>query len=199
MAEPLKKTTSLGDTEPRTARARSERDIGGRSKRPARGERSSSKPSRQASQAKASSEPREAKPRPETRTEARPRNGGSGSRPTRGRSGSPQRPRDVKAGSGARVLAPIALVIFAIACFAVVSNSGDSGSAKSSEEAAATKAAAASAAKAAGPTRSTYRVKAGDSFAAIAEKQGVDVQTLQELNPDIDPRALQPGQKLKLK
>ena len=49
------------------------------------------------------------------------------------------------------------------------------------------------------PVRSTYRVKPGDSFAAIAEKTGVEVDTLAELNPDVDPRALQPGQKLKLK
>jgi LysM repeat protein len=105
----------------------------------------------------------------------------------------------VKAGSGARVLAPIALIIFAIACFTVLSNQDSSGSAKSSDSAATKAAAATAAKKAAGPTRSTYKVKPGDSFAAIAEKQGIDVQTLQELNPDIDPRALQPGQKLKLK
>lgn len=47
--------------------------------------------------------------------------------------------------------------------------------------------------------RSSYTVKAGDSFSAIAEKTGVDIGELQRLNPDIDPRALQPGQKLKLK
>lgn len=50
-----------------------------------------------------------------------------------------------------------------------------------------------------GPTRSTYKVKAGDSLSAIAESTGVDIETLQELNPDIDARTLQPGQKLKLK
>lgn len=105
----------------------------------------------------------------------------------------------MKAGSGARIVAPVALIIFAIACFTVLS-SQDSGSAtKTSEKAAATKAAGTGAAAKSGPTRSTYKVKPGDSFAAIAEAQGVDVQTLQELNPDIDPRALQPGQKLKLK
>lgn len=49
------------------------------------------------------------------------------------------------------------------------------------------------------PVRSTYRVKQGDSFASISEKTGVPIETLQELNPEIDPRALQPGQKLKLK
>lgn len=97
------------------------------------------------------------------------------------------------------MLAPIAIVVFAIASFSVLSGQDSGGAAKTSDEAAATKDAAASAAAKSGPTRSTYRVKAGDSFAAIAEKQGVDVATLQELNPDIDPRALQPGQKLKLK
>lgn len=49
------------------------------------------------------------------------------------------------------------------------------------------------------PLRATYRVKQGDSFASISEQTGVPVETLQELNPEIDPRALQPGQKLKLK
>jgi LysM repeat protein len=105
----------------------------------------------------------------------------------------------VKAGNGARILAPVALVIFAIACFTVLSGQDSGSSAKNSEATATTKAAATAAAAKTGPTRSTYRVKPGDSFAAIAEAQGVEVAKLQELNPDIDPRALQPGQKLKLK
>ena len=81
----------------------------------------------------------------------------------------------------------------------MLSSQGGGSTASTTEKAAATKAAATAAATKSGPTRSTYRVKAGDSFAAIAEKQGMEVTTLQELNPDIDPRALQPGQKLKLK
>lgn len=101
------------------------------------------------------------------------------------------------------MLAPLALIVFAIACFAVLTNQSSGGSAKdaassNSTGSTAAKATAAGAA-ASTPTRATYKVKAGDSFAAIAEKQGVDVNTLQELNPDIDPRALQPGQKLKLR
>lgn len=47
--------------------------------------------------------------------------------------------------------------------------------------------------------RSSYTVKPGDSLSAIAQAQGVDIATIQELNPDVDPRALRPGQKLKLK
>lgn len=200
MAEPLKSSLPQDDSAPRTARARSERDLGGRSKRPVRGQRASGKSgSTKSNASEAPKEQRYKAPRTGTPGNTPPRTGSTGTRPTRGGSRSPQRPRDVKAGSGARMLAPIALVIFAIACFMVLT-SQDSGSAsRTSDEAAATKAAATSAAAKSGPTRSTYRVKAGDSFAAIAEKQGVDVSTLQELNPDIDPRALQPGQKLKLK
>jgi LysM repeat protein len=183
MAEPIRKPTALDDSAPRTARARSERDLGSRSKRPARGQSSSRKPSSES-----------------TRSEPRTRS----SKPTKpprdtrsSRSGSPQRPRNVKAGNGARILAPLALVIFAIACFVVISNQDNASSAKdASAKAAATTAAAA---KAAGPKRSVYRVKAGDSFTIIAESQGITAAKLQELNPDVDPRAIQPGQKLKLK
>ncbi len=49
------------------------------------------------------------------------------------------------------------------------------------------------------PTKATYKVRAGDSFASIAEEVGVSVEELQQLNPDVDPRALQPGEKLKLR
>lgn len=49
------------------------------------------------------------------------------------------------------------------------------------------------------PTKATYKVRAGDSFASIAAEVGVTVETLQELNPNVDPRALQPGERLKLR
>ncbi|MGK2878056.1 MAG: LysM peptidoglycan-binding domain-containing protein [Solirubrobacterales bacterium] len=182
MAEPLKQTTSVDDATPRTARARSERDLGGRSRRPARGQRSTRKPAVS-----------------EAGTEPRPQRSSKSSRKPNSGSGSPQRPRNVQAGNGARLIAPIALIVFAIACFAVLSSQGSGSSASTSEKAAATEAAATAAAAKSGPTRSTYTVKVGDSFAIIAEKQGIEITTLQELNPDIDPRALQPGQKLKLK
>jgi LysM repeat protein len=90
----------------------------------------------------------------------------------------------------------LALVVFAIACFGVIAGQGDSGSVKQPAEKAAGAGAAAPVVK---TTRTTYRVKAGDSFALIAEKTGVSAEQLQTLNPEIDPRALQPGQKLKLK
>ncbi|MGH2959469.1 MAG: hypothetical protein ACRDKE_07670, partial [Solirubrobacterales bacterium] len=118
MAEPLKSSPQQDDSAPRTARARSERDLGGRSKRPARGQRGSGKSaSAKSSSSETSSEQRYKAPRTGSPGETPPRTGPKGTRPTRGGSRSPQRPRDVKAGNGARLLAPIALVVFALACF----------------------------------------------------------------------------------
>jgi LysM repeat protein len=47
--------------------------------------------------------------------------------------------------------------------------------------------------------RRTYVVKPGDILSTVAEKTGLTVTELQELNPDIDPQALQVGQRLKLR
>ncbi len=44
-----------------------------------------------------------------------------------------------------------------------------------------------------------YVVKSGDNLATIAEDTGVSMADIEELNPDIDPRALVAGQKIKLK
>lgn len=44
-----------------------------------------------------------------------------------------------------------------------------------------------------------YEVKEGDSLTVIAEDTGVPIEAIEELNPDIDPQALIPGQKLKLR
>jgi LysM repeat protein len=43
-----------------------------------------------------------------------------------------------------------------------------------------------------------YTVKPGDTPSSIAEEAGMPLERLLELNPDIDPQALSPGQKLKL-
>jgi teichoic acid transport system ATP-binding protein len=48
-------------------------------------------------------------------------------------------------------------------------------------------------------TPATYRVEVGDTLAGIAEKTGLTVERIQELNPDIDPQALVAGQELKLR
>ena len=48
------------------------------------------------------------------------------------------------------------------------------------------------------PQRRTYTVRPGDTLAGIAERTGVSVEELQELNPNLDPNSLTVGDKIKL-
>jgi LysM repeat protein len=43
-----------------------------------------------------------------------------------------------------------------------------------------------------------YRVKAGDTLESIAAKFDTTVDDLLALNPDVDPLALSPGQKIRV-
>jgi LysM repeat protein len=47
--------------------------------------------------------------------------------------------------------------------------------------------------------RRIYRVKLNDTLGLIAEKTGVPVERLQELNPELDPQNLIVGQRVKLR
>jgi LysM repeat protein len=47
-------------------------------------------------------------------------------------------------------------------------------------------------------TPSTYTVQAGDILSEIAEKTGVPVERLQELNPGLDANSMSVGQRLRL-
>jgi LysM repeat protein len=104
--------------------------------------------------------------------------------------------------SPARFLAPIALVAFAIALYSVIDDAskpaGDDSSARPTATATATKAKKSGSKKSSKHKRKTYTVKAGDTPSGIAEKAGISLETLLELNPDLDPQALSPGQKLVL-
>jgi LysM repeat protein len=109
--------------------------------------------------------------------------------------------------SPARFLAPLALLGFLLALFLIVSHSSsDSGSAgngaKSSQESSTATPAAnsggkSSSSKSKGPR--FYTVKIGDTPSAIAEKTGVPLSTIEELNPSLDPQALSPGERVKLR
>jgi LysM repeat protein len=52
--------------------------------------------------------------------------------------------------------------------------------------------------RAAGVTR-FYVVKAGDNLSSIAAKTGVALTTIESLNHNLDPNALQTGQRLRLR
>jgi LysM repeat protein len=54
-------------------------------------------------------------------------------------------------------------------------------------------------AEAEGSGEKFYTVESGDSFSTIAEKEGIDPEHLEQLNPDLDPQALAPGQQVRLR
>jgi LysM repeat protein len=107
--------------------------------------------------------------------------------------------------SPARLLAPAALVATFLALFIVIGSGGGGGDeapvdSGSSKPAATTpsKSTKSSDSKKSSSSSKRYTVKPGDTPSSIAEKAGMPLERLLELNPDIDPQALSPGQKLKL-
>jgi len=104
--------------------------------------------------------------------------------------------------SSARIFAPIALAICAVAVLVVIGASlgGDDdssgGGTRSADTATQTSGDTTTTGR---PRRATYTVKSGDTLGAIAETTGVSVETLQELNPELDPQALIAGQKIQLR
>lgn len=95
----------------------------------------------------------------------------------------------------ARLAAPLALLAAVVAIFVVVQASGSS---SSSDSPTATRTAVTQPARRARAAPRIYVVKAGDTLTVIADKAHVSLETIQRLNPDVDPNALQTGQRLKL-
>jgi LysM repeat protein len=97
-----------------------------------------------------------------------------------------------------RLLAPLSLAAFGVAFALVMSNSGVADNHPRAQpqnsQAATTTTPANKYAH-----RRSYTVRAGDTLGAIAEKTGVAVTTLEDLNPGLDPQALVAGQKIKLR
>ena len=108
-----------------------------------------------------------------------------------------------------RVLAPASLVVFAIVLLIVVIASLSGGDeSKSSGEPVSTGSSKQSQSRS-DSTRSTtsttstrrkrfYVVKPGDNLAIIAQRTGVSLEALRELNQTLDPQGLVSGQKVKL-
>jgi LysM repeat protein len=97
-----------------------------------------------------------------------------------------------------RVLAPLSLVAFGVAFALVLSHSGiDTNHARAQPSTSPSQTTTTAQNKYA--HRRTYTVRTGDTLGGIAEKTGVDVTTLEDLNPGLDPQALVTGQKIKLR
>jgi LysM repeat protein len=100
-----------------------------------------------------------------------------------------------------RLLAPVALVVCLLAfAFVVFSSGGSDDAAPASDTTPKTNTSTqAKKAPKPKPKPATYSVQAGDNLGTIAEKTKTPIETLQELNPELDPQALVTGQKIKLK
>jgi LysM repeat protein len=102
--------------------------------------------------------------------------------------------------SPARFLAPIALIAVVFALYTVVHDTsatdpGKGGAETTQPTATATKSAAKKSSK---KKRKMYTVKAGDTPSGIAAKAGISLEELEQLNPNLDPQSLSPGQRLRL-
>jgi LysM repeat protein len=106
--------------------------------------------------------------------------------------------------SFARLLAPLALLAFAVIVAAMVLGSGvvgddqnDDSEGTSSLPAATEPTTTTEQGTKRGPA--TYTIKANDTLSGIAAEHGTTVDRLLELNPEIDPQGLVAGQKIKLR
>jgi LysM repeat protein len=101
------------------------------------------------------------------------------------------------------LLAPIALVAVAVAVAAVILNSDVAGGGdENGGEATPTQATdteTTTTNRAGRKQRRNYTVRPGDSFGSIAERTGVSVERLEQLNPEVDPQALVVGQRIRLR
>lgn len=100
-----------------------------------------------------------------------------------------------------RTLAPLALGAFAVVLLIVVATSLSAGGGEEGGN-------QLGAQTATGPGTRTvkndlpqkiYIVKPGDTFGSIAEKTGISVEELSQLNPNLDPQALISGQRVKIR
>ena len=100
---------------------------------------------------------------------------------------------DLQRNSVARYVAPIALALAAVVVIVVVTSSISGGGEDSKHGARQEKKSDH------GSGEKYYTVQEGDSFSVIAEKEGTTEERLQQLNPDLDPQTLHPGQQVRLR
>lgn len=105
--------------------------------------------------------------------------------------------------SPARWLAPIALVVFVFALLVVVgsSDTGGGGEDRAAPNATATVAGAEGGEEEGSRPRERkfYVVKLGDTPSQIADENGLTLEELEELNPDLDPQLMQTGDRIRLR
>jgi LysM repeat protein len=108
-----------------------------------------------------------------------------------------------------RILAPAALIVFALALAVIISsaNGGGGGGGTSPNQAEKARDLGTGTSKQSRRKsssrdklpKSVYIVKTGDTLGSISQKVGVSVQRIQDLNPNLDQFSLVAGQKLKIR
>lgn len=91
-----------------------------------------------------------------------------------------------------RYVAPAALAVIVLAVILVITSNSGGGSQNAGSS-------GPSAVHSQRVLHHTYRVRAGDSLSIISARTGVSVDTLEQLNPGVDPNALLPGQRIRLR
>lgn len=94
----------------------------------------------------------------------------------------------------ARVLVPVAFGTFVLAVAIVIAlSAGGSGGRPAASSSGARHSARAH------HRRRFYKVRRGQTLSSIAERTGIPIERLRELNPQLDPDLLRAGQRLKLR
>jgi len=105
---------------------------------------------------------------------------------------------------GPRVLAPLAFFVAATILILLVNDAIEDGSKPASSSNTAPTVTSVSTSDAATGTtprpgkRAFYRIKPGDTLETVANKKNTTVDDLIQLNPNIDPNNLQPGQRIRV-
>jgi LysM repeat protein len=102
--------------------------------------------------------------------------------------------------SAGRLIAPLALVLAAVAVLLVIQGTLGSGGDSSGDKPERTTSVQQETTQTTKQrVRPSYTVKLNDTLEGISEKTGVSVARLEELNPELDPQNLIVGQKIKLR
>jgi LysM repeat protein len=106
-----------------------------------------------------------------------------------------------RSSAAARTIAVLALVCGVVLVIAVVAASLGGGDDDGPSSGNRDKAAKTAGNDGGGPDKApkSYVVQNGDTLTSIAERTGVSVSRIQELNPGVDPQILVSGEKLKLR
>jgi LysM repeat protein len=108
-----------------------------------------------------------------------------------------------------RIVAPVALIVFALALVLIISSANGGGGGGGAPSSSAEKARDLGAGTSKQSHRksssrnklpkSVYIVKSGDTLGSISQTVGVSVTKLQDLNPNLDQFSLVAGQKIKIR